>query len=352
MVIIALLRTNSLTKLLRKPLQSKNIARSYRFYHNNCYNKMYSTSISESYNKNEDHSRKQVIVLAGATSAGKSAVALELTKVFDSEIVIGDSVQVYKHADIGSNKPTIEEQNLVRHHLVDIIDSTVDRNMSSGEYVRLATVAIYDILSRGKTPIVVGGSTMWLEWLIHGVPDAPKATEEIISHVKVLLADYIDRSAWEEALLKCRVMFRDPTRADKLSTNDWYRLSRYLEVELTTNKTTIGSTQDLSSESSSLVEPSSEKTTSFSRNSTLTGLDVRCFFLSEEREELYRIIDTRCLDMLDRGLFEETTSLILDKHLEPDSMVARAIGYRQAIKYLCNPNRKMEEGTELEEFIK
>ena len=345
MPLIVLLTTKSLKKVW-KPFQSSTII-------TNRYlkiNMLHSTSIEVSDNNNKNpNDKKQVIVLAGATSAGKSAVALELTKIFDSEIVIGDSVQVYKHANIGSNKPTAEEQSLVRHHLVDVLDSTVDRDISSGEFVRLATASIRDIINRGKTPIVVGGSTMWLEWLIHGVPDAPKATEETAAYVKCLLAEYSERGAWEEALTKCRPMFRDTSRVDKLSANDWYRLSRYLEVELTTNK---NASQQQEANTEDTNDEQQTKPSTLSRTSTLSDLDVRCFFLSEDREELYRIIDTRCLDMLERGLFEETATLILDKHMVPDSMVARAIGYRQAIKYLCNPDRKVEDAIALEAFIK
>jgi len=192
---------------------------------------------------------------------------------------------------------------------------------------------------------------MWLEWLIHGVPDAPKATEETTIYVKNLLADYSERGAWEEAMVKCRAMFRDPSRVDKLSANDWYRLSRYLEVELTTNNPTATSKYQ-SLDDMKDMKDEQQSMTSFSRTSTLSDLDVRCFFLSEDREELYRIIDTRCLDMLEKGLFEETTALILNKQMIPDSMVARAIGYRQAIKYLCHPDRKVEDSNALEAFIK
>ena len=107
----------------------------------------------------------KVIVLAGATSVGKSKVAELLCKVHGNcEVVIADSVQIYKNLDIGSNKPSLAEQESVPHHLVDICDP--NETYSSGEFVRDAVPIIYDIINRGKLPVVVGGSTMYLQWLV------------------------------------------------------------------------------------------------------------------------------------------------------------------------------------------
>ena len=128
----------------------------------------------------------QVIILAGATSVGKSKVAQLLCEEHGNcEVVIADSVQIYKYLDIGSNKPSLEEQRRVPHHLVDICEP--HETYSSGEFVKSAVPIIYDILNRGKVPIVVGGSTMYLQWLVQGTPDAPKASKEIEVKAESLL---------------------------------------------------------------------------------------------------------------------------------------------------------------------
>ena len=129
----------------------------------------------------------KVIVLAGPTAVGKSAVARHLVEELhiDAEIIIGDSVQVYKYMDIGSNKPSKEEREIVPHHLLDIKDPKA--SMNAMDFVQEATPIIFDILKRNKVPIIVGGSTMWLQWLVHGTPDAPKASEDVMKERERLI---------------------------------------------------------------------------------------------------------------------------------------------------------------------
>jgi hypothetical protein len=106
---------------------------------------------------------EKIIILAGATSVGKSAVAAELCRRMDAEIIIADSVQIYKHLNIGSNKPSQEELNSVPHHMVDLVEP--NEIFSCGDFVRAVAPIIFDILDRGKVPVIVGGSTMWIQWL-------------------------------------------------------------------------------------------------------------------------------------------------------------------------------------------
>jgi tRNA dimethylallyltransferase len=106
--------------------------------------------------------KNQVIIIAGATSVGKSAVAQEVCNTIkNAEIVIADSVQVYRYLDIGSNKPTKEEMLEVPHHMVDLCDPS--EVLSTGDFSRRAADIIHEILARNKVPVVVGGSTMWIE---------------------------------------------------------------------------------------------------------------------------------------------------------------------------------------------
>lgn len=261
---------------------------------------------------NPDVTSNKVIVLAGATSVGKSKVAqLLCEKSGDCEVVIADSVQIYKHLDIGSNKPSVAEQEDVPHHLVDICDP--HETYSSGEFVRAAVPIIYDILNRGKVPVVVGGSTMYLQWLVQGTPDAPKASESIERKAEELLKEVESDGRWEEAV---NILAEyDAERASSLGRNDWYRMRRYLEVALSLK------------EEGPVVEKGG-------RISNFPDLDLRCYFLSEDREQLYRMIDFRCEAMLKAGLIDEVSSLIQAGHLTPHCTAAKAIGYRQTIEYL------------------
>ena len=259
-----------------------------------------------------DVESNKVIVLAGATSVGKSKVAQLLCEEHGNcEVVIADSVQIYKHLDIGSNKPSVAEQEAVPHHLVDICDP--HETYSSGEFVRAAVPIVYDILNRGKLPVIVGGSTMYLQWLVQGMPDAPKASEKIERKAEALLKEVENDGRWEDAV-EILAKF-DTERAYSLGKNDWYRMRRYLEVALSLQ------------EEGSIMQKGC-------RVGNFPDLDLRCYFLSEDREQLYRMIDYRCEAMLQAGLIDEVASLIQAGHLTPNSTASKAIGYRQTIEYL------------------
>jgi tRNA dimethylallyltransferase len=289
-------------------------------------------------------SNNTVIVLTGATAAGKSSLAMKLCDILDAEIVIADSVQVYKHLDIGSNKPTNEDMVQVIHHLVNICDPNDDESFTAGDFCREANISIRDILSRGKVPIVVGGCTMWVEWLINGVQDNPKGNKDVYEAVQLLIKPYEMNKSWDEAI---EVFGRyDPNKVQTLSRNDWYRLSRFIEISIATvgfqrYLDTCGISSSLSLDFKNIVTEDIPKTLGHEEKKTreklLSDVDVRGIFLSEDREFLYHKIDGRCVDMIEQGLFEEVTNLILDHKLSPKSMGAFAIGYRQTIQYLCRP---------------
>ena len=258
----------------------------------------------------------QVIVLAGATAVGKSKVAQLLCRhIGNCEVVVADSVQIYSHLDVGSNKPSAAEQAEFPHHCVSLVQPA--DTYSGGEFVREAVSAIYDILNRGKVPVVVGGSTMWIQWLVQGIPDAPKADAAVALQAESLLREATQAQDWSAALVILTA--HAPERASKIGANDWYRCRRYLEVAL--------STKDLPSEEGGDALKGE-------RTAGLPGLDVRCFFMNEQRDDLYRTIDTRCEGMLEAGLLQEVAALVLDRHLAPNTVAAKAIGYRQ-VSSLC-----------------
>eukprot|EP00605_Chrysophyceae_sp_TOSAG23-4_P002924 GSChrysophyteH1.ASY1.ANO1.3219.1 assembled CDS len=259
----------------------------------------------------------RVIVLAGATSVGKSKVAQLLCKELGEdkcEIIVADSVQIYRHLDIGSNKPSAEERGKVLHHCVDLCEPS--EGYSCGEFVRNAVPIIYDVLNRGNVPIIVGGSTMWIQWLVRGIPDAPKASPAVAKLAEELLRAAEDAQDWEAA--RDIVAQYDSKRASTINANDFYRCRRYLEVALQLRQ------------GGEVMRGTVDR----ERVEALPGLDVRCYFLSEDREQLYRTIDSRCHAMIDGGLIQETASLLENGILTPETPSSKAIGYRQTIELL------------------
>lgn len=264
-------------------------------------------------------SKNSVIVMSGATSVGKSAVAMELCKRLEAEIVIADSVQVYKHLNIGSNKASPEDMAAVPHHLIDVHDTSMVLN--SGEFAAMAAEKIREIQGRGKIPVVVGGSLMWVNWLVNGLPDAPLPSVQVVQRAQELLQEAETAQNWDKGMEVLRE--HDPAREKFPLVNDWYRLKRYLEVALSMKE------KSASSSSGGGDEPVTGK-----RRHLLPDADIRHFFITEHRDSLYRTIDERCEMMLSAGLLQEVADLLLKDILTPDLIVTRAIGYRQTIDYL------------------
>ena len=275
-----------------------------------------------------------VVVISGATSVGKSSVAMELCQRINGEIVISDSVQVYNKLDIGSNKPTLEDRRTVPHHLIDICPPS--NTMSTGDFCRSASQVIKDILDRGKVPVLVGGSTMWIQWLVRGIPDAPKATPEIVEQAEQMLKEYESTQRWDEAAEI--VSSYDAVRVAKLARNDWYRLKRLLAIGLQLTSTTPPPIENSSSSTSVTRERSpSESLLDGTRRGNLPdmNIDFRTVFVSEDRTHLYHTIDRRCVDMLQLGHISEVCHLLLDEVLRPEFPVSKSIGYRQTINLLA-----------------
>jgi len=171
----------------------------------------------------------KVLVIAGPTGVGKSALAEQLCRSLaeGGEIISADSVQVYRSLDIGSAKPTAAEQSAIPHHLIDIADPQ-GSGYTAGQFCRDAAAAIEDVWGRGKVPVVVGGTMMYHQWLVHGQPDAPCSDPAVAAAVTTQLAPLQAAADWEGALALLAAVL--PERAAKIGTNDWYRLGRALEV--------------------------------------------------------------------------------------------------------------------------
>lgn len=174
----------------------------------------------------ERHEDERLWVVVGPTASGKSELALELAERYDGEIVSADSVQVYRHFEIGTGKPSAQERSRVRHHLIDVVEP--NEAMDAARFAELAELAISDIRARGKRPIVCGGTFLWVRALIHGLLPAPPADPALRARHQARVAE-AGRLALHQDLARV-----DPEAAQRLAANDFVRVSRALEVhELT-----------------------------------------------------------------------------------------------------------------------
>ncbi|MEA2624232.1 MAG: tRNA dimethylallyltransferase [Candidatus Binatota bacterium] len=244
------------------------------------------------------------IVVAGPTAAGKTEVALRLSERFGGEIVNADSRQVYRHMDVGTAKPTLAERSIVPHHLFDVVDP--DEHFDAACYRDHGRTALRGIWSRGRLPIVVGGTGLYLRALSRGLFRGPGAVAALRRVLEQLEEDHPGMLArW------CRRV--DPPIAARLHPHDRVRLIRALEVAITTG------------------EPLSRHQSRHSFGERLgTVLEI---VLHPGDEVLARKIDARSRGMLEGGLLDEVRSLRA-RGYGPELRVLRSIGYREAGRVL------------------
>jgi len=247
-----------------------------------------------------------IICIAGPTASGKTALAVELAKELDGEVVSCDSMQVYKRMDIGTAKPTAEEMQGIPHHMIDVAEPEEDFSVS--RYCLLASPIVDNILSRGKTAIIAGGTGLYMDSLIRGNNFAPFPS----TGVREKLETQADRDGMESMLNWLESI--DPEAAARLHLSDRKRILRALEVFLETGETITAHnlrTQALPPKYTPLW----------------LGLDFR------ERSELYRRIDARVGQMLKMGLIGEIQSL-LDSGVPEKCTAMQAIGYKEFVSAL------------------
>ncbi|MFB6372862.1 MAG: tRNA (adenosine(37)-N6)-dimethylallyltransferase MiaA [Bradymonadaceae bacterium] len=247
----------------------------------------------------------RILVVGGPTAVGKSTFAVRAAEALDGEIVGADSVQIYKHVDIGTAKPSEEARERVPHHLIDELE--LDEHFDAGRYVRRAKEVIADIRDRGKRPIVTGGTGLYLRLLVHGIFEAPESSEEVRQKYEQLA----DREGLEA--LHARLEEVDPELADKVDPSDGVRVRRGLEVFEQTGK-------PLSDH---------QREHSFS-DPNYYPLKIG---LIRPRHEIHERINRRFDQMMDEGLLEEYESLIERGH-DPDLKPLQALGYRQMGQHL------------------
>lgn len=249
---------------------------------------------------------RKIIALSGATASGKSRASLHLCEIFPDtfEIVSADSIQIYRYLDIGSSKPEKTDLQKVKHHLIDIVDPSYPYKAS--DFVSDALSASEDILSRGKIPLFVGGSGMYLEAFFEGLSVTPEASSLIIQQIQ----NEGNLKGWDS--MHEQLMEIDPDAGKKIHFNDWQRITRALSV----------------------YRSSGKRISEFrgSRVPKISG-DILFMRLEADREELYNIINCRVDEMMSRGFVNEVENLLSMGYGENCASL-NSIGYAQIIKYL------------------
>jgi tRNA dimethylallyltransferase len=245
-----------------------------------------------------------LIVVAGPTASGKTALAMALAEELGGEIVSCDSVAVYRLMDVGSAKPTTEERARVPHHGLDLY--WPDEACTAGDYARHARAAITGIRERGRVPIVAGGTGLYLRALLQGLAPAPQRDEALRARLRTRAQER--GSAWLHRVLQRM----DPKAAALIHANDLPKLVRSIEVTLAGRKPQTQQWQ--------------------AGREPLTGYRVTQFVVGPPREALYDRINARAAGMFERGLVEETA--MLRERFGDACRSLTALGYAQAMAVL------------------
>ena len=248
--------------------------------------------------------KPKVIVICGPTASGKTSLSISLAKKINGEIVSCDSMQIYKEMDIGSAKPTVEEMQEIKHYLVDFVSP--EKRYSVSEYKEDASKAIEEIINKGKTPIIVGGTGLYLNSLIYNI-------QYNEMEVDLNYRRELEKEAEEYGLevLYNRAKEIDQEAMEKVSANDKKRITRVLEIYNATgrNKTEL--------------EKKSRKEVPY--NYLIFGINM-------ERSILYDRINKRVDIMLEQGLIEEVKNLINKYSNMPTAM--QGLGYKEVKEFL------------------
>ncbi len=249
--------------------------------------------------------KEKVIVICGPTASGKTALSIELAKKINGEIVSADSMQIYKDMNIGTAKPTIEEMQGIKHYLLDFVSP--EERYSVAQYKQDAKRAIKEIIKKGKTPIIVGGTGLYVDSLIYEIEyNDIKIDEEYRNKLEAI----VEKNGLEELYKKALEI--DPVAMEKISKNDKKRIMRILEIYKATGKTKTQ--QELESRKKPVE------------------YDYRIFAINWDREILYQRINKRVDIMIEQGLVNEVKN-ILDKYDKfPTAM--QGLGYKEVVDYI------------------
>lgn len=244
---------------------------------------------------------KKVILLLGPTGVGKTGLSLLLAKELGTEIISADSMQIYRHMDIGTAKPSVEERTIIRHHMIDIVEPS--EAYSAGRYLDDVAPIIEGLCLAGKTPVIAGGTGLYIKAMTDGLFSGPSSDPELRARLQTMEED-------REGALYQYLSELDPEAAARIEKANIRRIMRAIEVCLNSGST-MSSMQKL------LTKP-------------LPYEFIR-IGLTRERKELYQLIDQRADAMFSAGLVEEVKSLV---QMNPDRTPLQAIGYKEIMAYL------------------
>ena len=255
---------------------------------------------------------KPILIIAGPTAVGKTDASILLAQELGAEIVSADSMQIYRGMDIGTAKPTKEQRRLVYHHMIDIVEP--DQPYSVGDYLRDARTVLDGILSSEGTPIVVGGSGLYIRALMRGLFHGPPA--DLALRERLLKRE----AEGESGILYSDLVKVDPEAAVKIHPNDLRRTIRALEVYSLRDR----------------------KLSEFQEEHAFqdSPYRFRLLFLVRSRAELYARIEQRVDEMLDQGLEAEVRTL-MDRGYRPEIIAMQGLGYKEFLEhFLGNTTRE------------
>lgn len=257
--------------------------------------------------------KQKVIVIAGPTASGKTALSIELAKKINGEIVSADSMQIYKDMNIGTAKPTIKEMNGIEHYMVDCISPEMRYSVS--QYKNDALKAIDEIINKGKIPIVVGGTGLYIDSLIYGIEFQEI---EIDVSYRNKLNEMADNGKLDELYdMACKI---DAEAMKTISKNDKKRIIRVLEIYKQTGKTKTQ--QNIESRKKEIP------------------YNYITFAINMDREKLYDRINKRVDIMIKNGLIDEV-QMLLDKY-DNIQTAMQGLGYKEVVEYFDNKITKEE----------
>lgn len=249
--------------------------------------------------------KEKVIVICGPTASGKTALSIELAKKINGEIISADSMQIYKEMNIGTAKPTKEEMQGIKHYLLDFVSP--NERYSVAQYKQDAKNAIKEIISKGKIPIIVGGTGLYIDSLIYEIEYNDIKIDE---NYRKELEKIIEEQGLEK--LYKNAMQIDPIAMEKISVNDKKRIMRVLEIYKATGKTKTE--QELESR---------KKPVEF---------DYKVFAINWDRETLYQRINKRVDIMIEQGLIDEVKNILEKYDKFPTAM--QGLGYKEVVDYI------------------
>lgn len=255
----------------------------------------------------------KIVLIAGPTACGKTALSLHLAQMLKGEIISADSMQVYKGMDIGTAKVAREEQDQIPHHLIDI--RHVSESFNVVDFYYEARQCCESILARDRVPIVVGGSGFYFRALLYGPPEGPPSLQDL----RVSLEEEMARMG--SLHMYQRLQELDPVYAATITQNDRHKIVRALEIMTLTGER-VSKHQ-------------------WQRNKPIPDFDYHCWFIYRPRNVLYPAIDQRCEEMLEAGLIDEVKEL-KNKGLVTNPSASQAIGYRQCLDFFETSQDEME----------